>query len=432
MGRYFQEQLSFVQSLVDIAERLRFVEPVSARGDHLKRELRKMDGDGEEENEGDGHYDDEDEEEDDDEEEEEDDNEEEGEDEEQKDDSGDSGDGGSGGGCVDDAGEHGQVDGVGSEVLATPTSLSLPSAPPPTAAAADAAAGLTLPPASCTPPSVRNPGDGEGSAVVGPSPSPSLPRVTGRKLPRRKRGADHRERRPRPRSRRRARTRGYLPVCRASDPICPIVRIPPDEGHVFKTKQRAPTLITCEVIVPDVDLEEDDATDGGHGGVYGADDDDDDATDDGYACYRSPSEKSSSLPSLLGASLALLSTAPISDISDKIPGSLEDGPHDPVCGRRGMDVDDGERYPGRKIPGEIPGVKTDNGEPRADGDVCIADATFEAAGGDLRLSATSTTSGRLSGGSVRRGCEEEAGVGEMASTEVCMGCHRFPRNQAER
>lgn len=44
--------------------------------------------------------------------------------------------------------------------------------------------------------------------------------------------------------------RGYLPVCRASDPICPILRIPPEEGHVFKTKQRAPTLITCEVLVP--------------------------------------------------------------------------------------------------------------------------------------------------------------------------------------
>lgn len=44
--------------------------------------------------------------------------------------------------------------------------------------------------------------------------------------------------------------RGFLPVCRATDPICPIVRIPPEEGHVFKTKQRAPTLITCEIIVP--------------------------------------------------------------------------------------------------------------------------------------------------------------------------------------
>lgn len=48
----------------------------------------------------------------------------------------------------------------------------------------------------------------------------------------------------------RRRTRGFLPVCQATDPICPIVRIPPEEGHVFKTKQRAPTLITCEIIVP--------------------------------------------------------------------------------------------------------------------------------------------------------------------------------------
>jgi hypothetical protein len=42
---------------------------------------------------------------------------------------------------------------------------------------------------------------------------------------------------------------GFLPVCGASDPICPIVRIPAKEGHVFKTKARAPTLITCEIIV---------------------------------------------------------------------------------------------------------------------------------------------------------------------------------------
>jgi hypothetical protein len=35
-ARYFEEQLHFVQELVDIAERLRFVEPVTSRGDHLK------------------------------------------------------------------------------------------------------------------------------------------------------------------------------------------------------------------------------------------------------------------------------------------------------------------------------------------------------------------------------------------------------------
>jgi hypothetical protein len=34
------------------------------------------------------------------------------------------------------------------------------------------------------------------------------------------------------------RTPGYLPVCRASDPICPIARIPKSEGYVFKTKVR--------------------------------------------------------------------------------------------------------------------------------------------------------------------------------------------------
>lgn len=61
---------------------------------------------------------------------------------------------------------------------------------------------------------------------------------------------DHRGK-PRARRRRyRPVQRGYLPVCRASDPICPILRIPPEEGHVFKTKARAPTLITCEIFVP--------------------------------------------------------------------------------------------------------------------------------------------------------------------------------------
>jgi hypothetical protein len=39
-ARYFEEQLHFVQELVDIAERLRFVEPVTSRGDHLKVQLR--------------------------------------------------------------------------------------------------------------------------------------------------------------------------------------------------------------------------------------------------------------------------------------------------------------------------------------------------------------------------------------------------------
>ncbi|CAM9557672.1 unnamed protein product [Chrysoparadoxa australica] len=43
---------------------------------------------------------------------------------------------------------------------------------------------------------------------------------------------------------------GYVPCCKASDPICPIVRVPANEGHVFKTKARAPTLITCETACP--------------------------------------------------------------------------------------------------------------------------------------------------------------------------------------
>ena len=64
---------------------------------------------------------------------------------------------------------------------------------------------------------------------------------------------------------RRGVARGFLPVCRATDPICPIVRIPPDEGHVFKTKQRAPTLITCEIIVPQREREEEEEGRGGGG-----------------------------------------------------------------------------------------------------------------------------------------------------------------------
>ncbi|CAM9919964.1 unnamed protein product, partial [Choristocarpus tenellus] len=43
-NRYFEEQLTFVQSLVDIAERLRFIEPVSSRGKHLERELAGLEG----------------------------------------------------------------------------------------------------------------------------------------------------------------------------------------------------------------------------------------------------------------------------------------------------------------------------------------------------------------------------------------------------
>jgi len=43
---------------------------------------------------------------------------------------------------------------------------------------------------------------------------------------------------------------GYLPLCSASEPECPIVRIPCEEGHVFRTKARAPTLIVFEVIRP--------------------------------------------------------------------------------------------------------------------------------------------------------------------------------------
>ncbi len=41
---------------------------------------------------------------------------------------------------------------------------------------------------------------------------------------------------------------GFVPVCTVSGKIQPIVRVPEDEGHVFKTKARAPTLYVFEVL----------------------------------------------------------------------------------------------------------------------------------------------------------------------------------------
>ncbi len=41
---------------------------------------------------------------------------------------------------------------------------------------------------------------------------------------------------------------GFVPVCTVSGKLQPIVRVPEDEGHVFKTKARAPTLYVFEVL----------------------------------------------------------------------------------------------------------------------------------------------------------------------------------------
>ncbi len=41
---------------------------------------------------------------------------------------------------------------------------------------------------------------------------------------------------------------GFVPVCMVTEKLQPIVRIPEDEGHVFQTKERAPTLYVFEVL----------------------------------------------------------------------------------------------------------------------------------------------------------------------------------------
>ncbi len=43
---------------------------------------------------------------------------------------------------------------------------------------------------------------------------------------------------------------GGSPVCRADDGVVPLVRIPPDEVHVFRSKARTPVLVLMEVVNP--------------------------------------------------------------------------------------------------------------------------------------------------------------------------------------
>ncbi|CAN0461463.1 unnamed protein product, partial [Ectocarpus sp. 12 AP-2014] len=232
-ARYFEDQLIFVQSLVDIAERLRFVEPVTARGEHLKRELRQLQKHGDIDYGGDaaaevvdGSL-----------------REEDGRAQAEVGCSSTSGGGsgqGEGSACVsgDSSGKRdGEVHGPGIAVEQ-----------------GGDAAGSGGPAADAVSPR-RKPsdaskeGEGTAAAVVDEKRVDNLGRrgivrdrcgagvgVVGAAGGGRGGGGGG--------------PRGFLPVCRATEPICPIVSIPPEEGHVFKTKQRAPTLITCEIIVP--------------------------------------------------------------------------------------------------------------------------------------------------------------------------------------
>ena len=198
---------------MDIAERLRFVEPISSRGGHLKRELRKLQGDEAE------------------------------------------------------GGASGEQDMARFTDGKSNGSSSSSSNGGGDNSVGQADGGIKEAPASSDPPRVAangSTGDGtaaaaRGSDAHGGGTTAPAPRGNGCG------GAGASGGTARSRDRRRScrgngggggdgggagAKRGFLPVCRATDPICPIVRIPPEEGHVFKTKQRAPTLITCEIIVP--------------------------------------------------------------------------------------------------------------------------------------------------------------------------------------
>ncbi|CAM9289491.1 unnamed protein product [Ectocarpus sp. 4 AP-2014] len=230
-ARYFEDQLTFVQSLVDIAERLRFVEPVTARGEHLKRELRQLQKHGDNDYGGnaaaevvDGSL-----------------READGRAQAEVGCSSTSGGSGQGEGsaCVsgDSSGRRdGEVHGPATEVERGGDAAG--SGGP----AADAASQQRKPSGA------SKKGEGTAVAVVDEK---RMDNLGCRGIDRDRCGAGvgvvgaaggggGGGRGP----------RGFLPVCRATEPICPIVSIPPEEGHVFKTKQRAPTLITCEIIVP--------------------------------------------------------------------------------------------------------------------------------------------------------------------------------------
>lgn len=216
----------FVQALVDIAERLRFVEPITSRGEHLKRELRKLQGERdakseEETDRSEAHTETPSNQE------------------------------------TSDRGRGEQQ--LGKQVERDPPNTSTSS--PCIVESLDdelknihddrhlsrSGSGQARSKSPPCPPGVAA---GEASApelMVEP-----VGDMADRAMPGRQTTKQQRCRRPRRRESvgRGGGTRGFLAVCRATDPICPIVGIPPEEGHVFKTKQRAPTLITCEIIVP--------------------------------------------------------------------------------------------------------------------------------------------------------------------------------------
>lgn len=43
---------------------------------------------------------------------------------------------------------------------------------------------------------------------------------------------------------------GFFPIQSAEHPPFPVIRMPPTEGYVFKTKARAPTLVLFEILRP--------------------------------------------------------------------------------------------------------------------------------------------------------------------------------------
>lgn len=227
-NRYFEEQLTFAQGLVDIAERLRFVEPVSSRGDHLKKELIALGDDDTERNNdairaGDDVIT----------------NESKNQDQE--------GSTSSSAPVADDnVCSRNTSDSDGSRVMTEKDRNGDDNNPDPRSSKKFGDGGkpqeaVTEPEAMAGATSETEtrggiPGDfeAEGKGGRGKVNNSHRRRRGGRGFDATTPGG----------------VRGYLPVCRASDPICPIVRIPPSEGHVFKTKQRAPTLVTCEIVVP--------------------------------------------------------------------------------------------------------------------------------------------------------------------------------------
>ncbi|CAM9538891.1 unnamed protein product, partial [Phaeothamnion confervicola] len=167
-AKYFEEQLAFVQELTEIAERLRFVHPVTSRAAHLKTELANLEG--------------------------------------------------TAAAAAEEAAAAGGV-GEATSAIAPAATSGNGSMPTSTPGSPRTAASATFPPAGVSSVAAATAKGGRaGSGDAGQQRHGRMP--------------------------------GYLPVCRASDPICPIVRIPISEGYVFKTKERAPTLIVCEVIAP--------------------------------------------------------------------------------------------------------------------------------------------------------------------------------------